>query len=158
MLYPARWKKITVDQSKVPKNRLFRFFWPPGIAENMARYYYDKAGHLFGTFFFLTLFLRFENICFGALSLAYISTVDILVIGSAPKSFRSTRHSKNINYYFVYEVYSSRPTPLILVAGAPEHFEFWRGKISGWGHICLRSSARERSDRAGGGYGYPLPR
>ena len=26
MLYPARWKKITVDQSKVLKNRLFRFF------------------------------------------------------------------------------------------------------------------------------------
>ena len=25
MLYPARWKKITVDQSKVLKNRLFRF-------------------------------------------------------------------------------------------------------------------------------------
>ena len=31
MLYPARWKKITVDQSKVPKNWLFRFFLPPGI-------------------------------------------------------------------------------------------------------------------------------
>ena len=30
MLYPARWKKITVDQSKVPENwlyRLFRFLW-----------------------------------------------------------------------------------------------------------------------------------
>ena len=27
MLYPARWKKITVDQSKVLKNQLFRFFW-----------------------------------------------------------------------------------------------------------------------------------
>ena len=30
MLYPARWKKITVDQSKVLKNRLYRlfcFFW-----------------------------------------------------------------------------------------------------------------------------------
>ena len=27
MLYPARWKKITVDQSKVLKNRLFRSFW-----------------------------------------------------------------------------------------------------------------------------------
>ena len=30
MLYPARWKKITVDQSKVLKNwvyRLFRFLW-----------------------------------------------------------------------------------------------------------------------------------
>ena len=30
MLYPARWKKITVDQSKVLKNRLywlFRFYW-----------------------------------------------------------------------------------------------------------------------------------
>ena len=26
MLYPARWKKITVDQSKVLKIRLFRFF------------------------------------------------------------------------------------------------------------------------------------
>ena len=26
MLYPARWKKITVDQSKVLKNWLFRFF------------------------------------------------------------------------------------------------------------------------------------
>ena len=26
MLYPARWKKITVDQSKVLKNRLFRFW------------------------------------------------------------------------------------------------------------------------------------
>ena len=25
MLYPARWKRITVDQSKVLKNRLFRF-------------------------------------------------------------------------------------------------------------------------------------
>ena len=27
MLYLARWKKITVDESKVLKNRLFRFFW-----------------------------------------------------------------------------------------------------------------------------------
>ena len=27
MFYPARWKKITVDQSKVLKNRLFRYFW-----------------------------------------------------------------------------------------------------------------------------------
>ena len=27
MLYPARWKKRTVDQSKVLKNRLFRFCW-----------------------------------------------------------------------------------------------------------------------------------
>ena len=27
MLYPARWKKITVDQSKVLKNLLFRYFW-----------------------------------------------------------------------------------------------------------------------------------
>ena len=27
MFYPARWKKITVDQSKVLQNRLFRFFW-----------------------------------------------------------------------------------------------------------------------------------
>ena len=27
MLYPARWKGITVDQSKVLKNRLFRFFF-----------------------------------------------------------------------------------------------------------------------------------
>ena len=30
MFYPARWKKITVDQSKVLKNllyRLFRFYW-----------------------------------------------------------------------------------------------------------------------------------
>ena len=27
MFYPARWKKITVDQNKVLKNRLFRFFW-----------------------------------------------------------------------------------------------------------------------------------
>ena len=26
MLYPARWKKITVDQSKVLKNLLFHFF------------------------------------------------------------------------------------------------------------------------------------
>ena len=26
MLYPARWKKITVDQSKVLKNRLYRLF------------------------------------------------------------------------------------------------------------------------------------
>ena len=26
MLYPARWKRITVDQSKVLKNRLFHFF------------------------------------------------------------------------------------------------------------------------------------
>ena len=25
LLYPARWKKITIDQSKVLKNRLFRF-------------------------------------------------------------------------------------------------------------------------------------
>ena len=34
MLYPARWKKIIVDQSKVLTNRLyrlFRFFGPPGI-------------------------------------------------------------------------------------------------------------------------------
>ena len=32
MLYAARWKKITVDQSKVLKNQLFRFFGgPPGI-------------------------------------------------------------------------------------------------------------------------------
>ena len=27
MLYPAKWKWITVDQSKVLRNRLFRFFW-----------------------------------------------------------------------------------------------------------------------------------
>ena len=27
MLYPARWKKMTVDQSKVLKNPLFRFFF-----------------------------------------------------------------------------------------------------------------------------------
>ena len=27
MLYPAKWKKITVDQSKVLNNRLFRSFW-----------------------------------------------------------------------------------------------------------------------------------
>ena len=26
MLYPANWKKITVDQSKVLKNRLYRLF------------------------------------------------------------------------------------------------------------------------------------
>ena len=34
MLYAARSKKITVDQNKVLKNqlnRLFHFFWPPGI-------------------------------------------------------------------------------------------------------------------------------
>ena len=39
MLYPARWKKITVDQSKVLKNwlyRLFRvFFGPPGIQSSL---------------------------------------------------------------------------------------------------------------------------
>ena len=33
MLYPARWKKITVDQSKVLKNWLFWVFWPPGITQ-----------------------------------------------------------------------------------------------------------------------------
>ena len=27
MLYPAKWKRITVDQSKFLKNWLFRFFW-----------------------------------------------------------------------------------------------------------------------------------
>ena len=50
-----------------------------------------------------------------------------------------------------------------MYTGAPEHFEFWRGKTSK-GHICPRSSARERSDRAGGGCGggggggwYPPP-
>ena len=31
MLYSARWKKITVDQKTVLKNRLFRFLGPPGI-------------------------------------------------------------------------------------------------------------------------------
>ena len=33
MLYPARWKKITVDQSKVLKNLLYKKFFigPPGI-------------------------------------------------------------------------------------------------------------------------------
>ena len=31
MLYPTRCKRIAVDQSKVLKNRLFRFFGPPGI-------------------------------------------------------------------------------------------------------------------------------
>ena len=34
MFHPARWKKITVDQSKVVKNRLFRYFW-------VTRYYQD---------------------------------------------------------------------------------------------------------------------
>ena len=31
MLYSARWKKITVDQSNILKNQMFRVFWTPGI-------------------------------------------------------------------------------------------------------------------------------
>ena len=30
MLYPARWKEVTVDQSKVHKNRLFRDYYLGG--------------------------------------------------------------------------------------------------------------------------------
>ena len=37
MLYPARCKKKTVDQSKVLKNRLFRFFGPPGIEQFLVK-------------------------------------------------------------------------------------------------------------------------
>ena len=33
MLYPARWKKIIVDQSKVLKNQLFRFYWATRYTE-----------------------------------------------------------------------------------------------------------------------------
>ena len=40
MLYPARWKKITVDQSKVLKNQLYRllrfYLGPPGIKDQFA--------------------------------------------------------------------------------------------------------------------------
>ena len=43
MLYPARWKKITVDQSKVLKNWLFRFFW--GATRYM--YSYDLSWSYF---------------------------------------------------------------------------------------------------------------
>ena len=40
MFYPARWKKITVDQSKVLKNRLyrlFRFYWATRYISNSGR-------------------------------------------------------------------------------------------------------------------------
>ena len=41
------------------------------------------------------------------------------------------------------------------VSGAPEHFDFWRGKTSKGAHLSARSLAREQSDRAGGGCGRP---
>ena len=62
MLYPARWKKITVDQSKVLENRLyrlFRFYWA-------TRYTYNYFGFaavgsklpLNSTFFWARLCIR----------------------------------------------------------------------------------------------------
>ena len=53
MLYPARWKRITVDQSKVLKIILFRFVGPPGIWLNII---YSNTTVFFSFSFFL-LFL-----------------------------------------------------------------------------------------------------
>ena len=43
MFYPARCKKITVDQSKVLKNRLFRYFWATRYSKTHAVLYNHGA-------------------------------------------------------------------------------------------------------------------
>ena len=46
MFYPARWKKITVDQSKVLENWLFRFLGPPGNGGIGLKCKFMYVGHI----------------------------------------------------------------------------------------------------------------
>ena len=49
MLYPAKWKRITVGQSKVLKNRLFRFWGghPVYTKKNVKKMANENYWHIF---------------------------------------------------------------------------------------------------------------
>ena len=55
--YPARWKKITVNQSKVQKNRLFRYFWATRYSTKIivtsVSYFTDIERHTYSILIFL---------------------------------------------------------------------------------------------------------
>ena len=61
MLYPARWKRITVDKSKVLKNWLFHFFGPPGIYILLGEKFWVKPGFPF--FFYNSHCIHTPIIC-----------------------------------------------------------------------------------------------
>ena len=80
MLYPARWKRITVDQSKVLKNLLFRFL-------GATRYLVKRPQ-----------FLEWIETSYSFFSLFQVFRLVSICLGLPPATFTWEYHDKQKEY------------------------------------------------------------
>ena len=97
MFYPTRWKKITVDQSKVLKNLLFRYFWA-------TRYRMITCTWLTHVFCFYDLHQLWESVCENKTNSVVSSELLISVVFQivCVDSFLVNVSLVNVNYSYYY--------------------------------------------------------